>query len=114
MRMHGAGLKSASMRILSLGVFSAKKLHLKHGNTAIHGGKKVDFFENPVSAPRNRSGVAGAGRQKKLEESATEPPARLNSNLSVSKKDRGLSGQSFIRASCVAFFRWSLSAGNPA
>jgi len=40
---------TASMRILSLGVFSAKKLHLKHGNTAIHGGKKVEIsVENPV------------------------------------------------------------------
>jgi len=31
-----SGLKSASMRILSLGVFSAKKLHLKHCYSDIH------------------------------------------------------------------------------
>jgi hypothetical protein len=36
--LYGECLKSASMLILSWGVFAMQKLHLKHGNTAIHGG----------------------------------------------------------------------------
>jgi hypothetical protein len=34
------GQKPASMRIFDLGVFALQKLHLKHINTALRGGKE--------------------------------------------------------------------------